>query len=278
MRVLFAADDAAPAAFALTRLGHEVTQAGNGVRALQAWLSDQPELVMLDAQITQMSGFDVCRVIRMSSSVPVMLFVEAGDEEALIRGYECGADDCIVKPFAIRQIELRVEALLRRLEARTTRATERMGMAVVADLVVDSDQAQVYKNCRRVPVTRLEFRILQCLATHAEAVVALDTLSIYVWKGEFPNEADRLKVHVSRLRQKLAAAGGKPIEIRSIPRVGYVLSGRKPVDEGWRREGRVTGSDPPVGKPGPSRDRLGSEADPIHERARRSQLLGSGRR
>ena len=221
------------AGFGLERLGHKVETASDGADVLLRWLDDPPDLALLDGELPVLSGFNVCRIIRMGSSVPILLFVRPLDEQELIRGYEGGADDCIVKPFGIRQLQVRIEAVLRRHQ-QPGRALPAIYAAKVefVDLVLNRAQMSIEKNHQPLPLTRTEFRILELLVDHAEHFVPAGELIRYATGNPVDRDRGNLKVHMSRLRHKLAIVGGIPLEIRAYPRFGYMLTGSSAVMPG----------------------------------------------
>lgn len=226
MKILFADDDrdlVELTTYALLRHGHRVIACFDGEQALQRWQTEQPDLVLLDAVMPALSGFQVCERIRHSSPVPIIIISGCRDEADLVRGYECGADDYLLKPFSVRHLFLRIEALMRRMP--NARPEETAGGRVsVGDLAIDRAAFEMRKNGRRITLTRLEFRILYFLAQHAGSMVPVQRLAEYAWQSPSGGDGGLLKTHVSHIRQKLTSAGGDPIQIRAIPRTGYILS------------------------------------------------------
>ncbi len=228
MKVLIASAEPALrgiAGFGLERLGHKVETAADGADVLLRWLDDPPELALLDGDLPVLSGFNVCRIIRLGSAVPIILFVRPLDEQELIRGYEYGADDCIIKPFGIRQLQVRIEAVLRRHQQpdQPIPATYAVKVEFV-DLVLNRPQMSIEKNFQPLPLTRTEYRILERLVDNAEHFVSAAELIRYATGIAVDRDRGNLKVHMSRVRHKLAMAGGIPLEIRAYPRFGYMLT------------------------------------------------------
>ncbi len=212
-------------AYVLGRHGHDVSTASDGVQALHRWRTEQPELALLDAALPLMDGLTLCRQIRQRSSALVILFGQRGDEHEYVQCYEAGADDCIVKPFSVRRLLLRIESLLRRMNGLPMADGETgHGRLVVGDLVIDPGAFEVFKNHSRLRLTRLEFRILYRLARSAGTLVEAQHLADYAWQSATGGDIRLLKTHISHMRQKLEAAGGMPISIRAIPRTGYILT------------------------------------------------------
>ncbi|HLZ70656.1 MAG TPA: response regulator transcription factor [Dehalococcoidia bacterium] len=240
MKVLFASGDTALrgiAGYGLEWLGHEVQTAADGVDALMLWLNGRHDVALLDGDLPTLSGFDVCRLIRLSSAIPVVLFLRPLDEQELIRGYESGADDCIIKPFGIRQLQLRIEALLRRsVQSPSTPRRHDSVQVIFGDLVLDRPRMSVQKNHQPLTLTRTEFRILEYLMERAETIAPADELARYALADSSASERRSLKVHISRLRHKLSVVGGTLIEIRSFPRYGYGLMNRQVIRPAEQRD------------------------------------------
>jgi two-component system response regulator VicR len=228
MKILYADDDSDLVdltTYVLLRQGHRVIAACDGVQAMQRFAAEQPDLVMVDAVMPRLGGLEVCRRIREMSQIPVIILSALSDEGDVVRGYESGADDYIVKPFSPRQLLLRIDALMRRVNGNHTTANGRRGSRVeFTDLAVDPAAYEARKNGARLPLTRLEFRILYYLACSAGSLVEAQRLAEFAWQSPASGDASLLKTHVSHIRQKLADAGGEAVHIRAIPRTGYILS------------------------------------------------------
>jgi DNA-binding response OmpR family regulator len=231
MRILLADDDvdfAQLMSYALMRQGFRVTTAYDGSQALRRWQLDAPDLVILDLIMPQVGGVEVCRRIRQESSVPIIMMSGRHDEAAIVSGYEGGADDYIVKPFSHRQLIVRIDALVRRVSngKPNGRDHNHTGRVAVGDLVIDPAAFQVWKAGSLLSLTRLEFRVLHRLVQSVDRLVETQDLATFAWQSPSDGDAALLKTHVSHIRQKLSGAGGTPIEIRAIPRTGYILSAR----------------------------------------------------
>lgn len=228
MKILLADDDSDLVdltTYALLRQGHRVLSAFDGAQALQRCVAEQPDLVLLDVTLPQMTGLEICRRIRQTSSVPIIMLSGHREEEDLIRAYESGADDYIVKPFSMRHLLLRIDTLMRRVAGTQSEWNGRGGSRVdIGDLIIDRVAFEVRKNGCRITFTPLEFRILYYLAYHAGKLVETQRLADYAWQSPAAGDAGLLKTHVSHIRQKLTDAGGDPLQIRAVPRTGYILS------------------------------------------------------
>ncbi len=238
MKILLAGGDAELlhlVKYALFRQGHHITVAAGSEEALHRCQRQQPDLVLLDSALPPAGGLEVCRAVRQQYVLPIIMLLDSGDETDLLHGYEAGADDCIVKPFSMRQLVVRIDALTRRtLGLQGARPPGAGSLASAGDLSVDLTRFEARKNNIRLRLTRLEFRILYCLVENVGMLVETRRLSDYAWQSPSGGDVSLLKTHVSHIRQKLSEAGGTPVEIKAIPRTGYILSVAGPArpDEG----------------------------------------------
>jgi DNA-binding response OmpR family regulator len=169
-----------------------------------------------------MGGLELCRRIRETSSVPVILMSGSVGEQDIIRGLEVGADEYVTKPFSVTQLTLRIDAMNRRVRAAATGDFE--GNINVGDLIVNPEFCSVHRDGREVRLTRMEFRILYCLAANAGRVVVTSRLADFAWQGVAEGDPALLKTHISRIRRKLALSPDQPGFIRSVPGLGYSLA------------------------------------------------------
>lgn len=212
-------------AYAFVRHGHEVVVAQTGAQALQRWQIDQPDLFILAALLPGGDGIDLCRRIRQSSAAPVIVIGTRVLEDDLIRAYENGADDFIAKPFGIRALLLRVQALARRTGGdKVLHDAFWEQRIVLGDLEIEPRTCSVSKDAHPILLTRVEFHVLWLLTRYAGSLVEFRRLLEYAHVKHDDNAAGALKTHISRIRHKLADAGGTPLLIRAIPRAGYILT------------------------------------------------------
>jgi len=221
-RILVVEDEADLAdlvAFNLREEGHEVTIARDGNTALAEIQRGQPDLVVLDVMLPDISGIEVCRRLRRKRDtvrLPVIMLTAKTDEVDRVVGFEVGADDYVTKPFSPRELVLRVEAILR----RTISSPEADGPQVITlgALRIDVPAHRVEVLGEEVLLTALEFRLLLDLATRAGRVQSRDALLERVW-GYAPNvETRTVDTHVKRLREKL---GDGADQIETVRGVGY---------------------------------------------------------
>jgi DNA-binding response OmpR family regulator len=224
MRVLLAEDDTDlldVTIYALRKHGfNDVVGVTDGITALHRWEADKPDLVLLDVNLPGMSGFELCKHIRRQSSIPVIMITAHADEDNIVEGFECGADDYVAKPVSYRQLAMRMRAVLQ----RHTDAPLLDSKLVVdaGDLHVDLEAHEVRKGGLLVRLTRLETRIVYFLAGNAGRIVPTGRLIELVWEYE-GGDAFALKTHISHVRHKLGLTRDQPGYIGSVPHVGYRL-------------------------------------------------------
>jgi two-component system phosphate regulon response regulator PhoB len=196
--------------------GFTVFTATRGRDALQMAASQMPDLVLLDLMLPDVEGTEVCRRLRAEAKtkgIPIMMLTAKGDEVDRVVGFEIGADDYVTKPFSVRELLLRVRAVLRRgTEPRES------GTIQIGGLTIDSDAHRAFVEGREVALTALEFRLLSMLAGRRGRVQTREVLLNEVWGLHLNVETRTVDTHVKRLREKLGAAGGL---IQTVRGVGY---------------------------------------------------------
>jgi len=207
--------------YALSRDAFTVLAAIDGLQGIHRWETENPDLVVLDAQLPKLSGFEICRRIRQESKTPVIMLTARDDDEDIVRALTLGADDYVTKPFSTKQLTARIRAVLRRTKADPY--TQPLAEMRVGDLVLDLQSHQVTKGDSVVQLTSLEFRILNILAMNAGRVIPYSRLVEYAWGYEGGDSA-LLKTHICHIREKLGLTAGRVGAIRAIPRVGYSLA------------------------------------------------------
>ncbi len=214
------ADLAELVAFNLREAGHEVSTAGSGSTALAQIRQSPPDLLILDVMLPDISGLEVCRRIRLdeaTASIPVIMLTAKGSESDRIEGFELGADDYVTKPFSPRELNLRVDALLRRAGSRPKTKTEE-GIEIGC-LEIDVAAHRVSVHNEEKNLTALEFRLLLDLAKRQGRVQSRNDLLERVW-GYAPGvETRTVDTHVKRLREKLGDEAAALIE--TVRGVGY---------------------------------------------------------
>ena len=202
---------------ALEDEGYVVLQAPNGRVGLSMVNSEQPDLVLLDLRLPDISGFEVCREIRQKSTVPIIMVTAQTDTHDLVAGLEAGADDYVTKPFSTTELLARVRAVLRRI--RPGLADDRL---VFGDIVVDRVSYRVKRGERDVHLGPTEFRLLDYFMQHPGRVFSREQLLDAVWGSDVYVEARTVDVHVGRLRKALNE-GDEIDPIRTVRSAGYAL-------------------------------------------------------
>ena len=201
----------------LEREGFDVLEAGDGPGGLALARSERPALMLLDVMLPGMDGFDVLRGLAAEGGpiVPVLLLTARGEEIDRVVGLTLGADDYVVKPFSVRELMLRVKAVLRRQDRSLSGSVLRRG-----GVSLDAERHRAEVNGEPVALTATEFRLLEDLLRHSGAVRTREQLLNTVWGYSFEGYARTVDTHVRRLRAKLGAAADV---IETVRGVGYRL-------------------------------------------------------
>ena len=217
----------------LERAGYDVISAADGMHALEIFelQSPKPALVLMDVMMPEMDGEEALKVIRKTSAVPVLILTARDFLCDKSKCFNAGADDYLVKPFSIQELELRVRALLRRT-ARQFMAPR--GRTVVnGPLTLRSEEHDVLWRGTSVPVTDREFRLLESLASRPGAVVRYDELLRIGWGLDSDADISHLRVAVARIRKKLESISVNPAIISSFTNVGYMMGDLTSYDEDY---------------------------------------------
>jgi two-component system, OmpR family, response regulator MtrA len=206
---------------ALEDEGYKVYEAADGASGLSAFAERDPELVLLDLRLPDMSGFDVCRALRATSIVPIIIITAQTDTYDLVAGLEAGADDYITKPVVPKELAARIRALLRRVQLQESTSPARATR--LGDVELRREQGIVLKRGREVSLTKTEFRLLCEFADHAGAVLSRDQLLERVWGYEYLGDSRLVDAHVRRLRVKIEDQPDEPRLIVTVRGLGYRL-------------------------------------------------------
>jgi DNA-binding response OmpR family regulator len=204
---------------ALEDEGWEVAEAATGEDALQHFQNQPSDVVLIDIMLPGIDGFEVCRSIRRSSDVPIVMVTARADTHDVVAGLEAGADDYLTKPFAPKELSARIRALLRR--ARTSEVSSphlRFG-----DLEIVPDEGVVRRNGRDVHLTKTEFRVLVELAQSPGRVFSREVLLERIWGYGYFGDGRLVDVHVRRLRTKIEADPANPRHVVTVRGLGYKL-------------------------------------------------------
>lgn len=200
----------------LTYEGYQVKAVAEGEEAVETALSMAADLVVLDLMLPGVDGLEVCRRLREVGNVPVLILTARRSLADKVAGFNSGADDYLVKPFALEELLARVKALLRR------RGPSEGGQLKYADLVLDQGTREVWRGDRQVNLTAREFDLLELFLRHPRQVLRRDVIFDRLWGYDFSGESNIIDVYVRYLRAKLRAAG-EPELIHTVRGIGYVL-------------------------------------------------------
>ena len=198
---------------------HDVALAEDGEQALDALASQPADAVILDVMMPKLDGLEVCRRLRKSGDrTPVLMLTARDAIDDRVEGLDVGADDYLVKPFALRELQARLRALLRR---SSDGATEGETLSY-ADLVLDPIAHEVHRGDRLIELSRTEFLLLELFLRHPRQVLTRTTIFENVWGYDFGPTSNALGVYMGYLRRK-TEAGGEPRLLHTVRGVGYVL-------------------------------------------------------
>lgn len=198
--------------------GYQVEVAANGETALEKAFSNPPELIILDVMLPDINGLEVCRQLRQAGvDEPVLMLTARDAIRDRVAGLDAGADDYLVKPFALDELLARIRALLRRTAPSATSAPLQF-----ADLVLDPATRQVRRGERHIELTAKEYDVLELFMRHPRQVLTRDIIYDRIWGYDFGGESNIIEVYIRYLRAKLEE-GDRPRLIHTIRGVGYVL-------------------------------------------------------
>ena len=200
--------------------GFEVLLAADGVSGLEIATDQSPDIIVLDVTMPGMNGVEVCRQLRLAGNeVPICMLSARDEVEDRVAGLKAGADDYLVKPFALAELEARIDALLRRSDARDGHDES---VLVFGDLTVDIDARHVTRNGESIDVTRREFELLRTLVENAGVVLSRDRLLELVWGYDFETTTNVVDVFVGYLRRK-TEIDGLPRIVHTVRGIGFVM-------------------------------------------------------
>lgn len=200
--------------------GFQVVEAFKGMQAIQALRDSMPDLILLDVMLPDLDGFEVLKLIREISAVPVIMLTAKGEEDDRVHGLELGADDYITKPFSPRELVSRVHAVLRRTEALSGMGSRDL-IEVDDRLKIDFGRREVWLDGKLVKLRPTEYRLLFHLVQNAGWVMTYDQLLSKVWGYEYRDEPHYVRLYINYLRQKLEKDPADPKYILTERGVGY---------------------------------------------------------
>ncbi len=204
---------------ALEDEGWVVAEAESGEEAIDMFQQTTPDVVLIDIMLPGIDGFELCRTLRRTSDVPVVMVTARNDTHDVVAGLEAGADDYLTKPFAPKELSARIRALLRRVRP-TAQGHQRL---VFGDLELIPDEGKVLRDGEEVHLTKTEFRLLVELAESPGKVLSREALLDKVWGYDYFGDGRLVDVHIRRLRTKVEADPANPRHVVTVRGLGYRL-------------------------------------------------------
>ena len=202
--------------------GYDVREAADGRLGLAAFHALEPDLVLLDIRLPDMSGFDVCRALRAMSIVPIVMVTAQTDTQDMVTGLEAGADDYVTKPVVPKELAARVRAHLRRAQLQNF-SSGGFSSEILGDIDLRREQGLVFKNGQEISLTKTEFNLLCEFADHPNVVLSRDQLLERVWGYDYLGDSRLVDAHVRRLRVKIEDQPDEPKLILTVRGIGYRL-------------------------------------------------------
>ena len=211
--------------FDVAQSGYFVDTAKDGLEGLNKALNNSYDLILLDVMMPKMNGFDVCKNIRNAKiNIPILLLTAKGTIEDKTEGFDCGADDYLVKPFDIQEVLLRIRVLLRRNQVVEDTNSLSNEILQAGDITILPESLEVIIVNKKVKLTPTEFEILYCLMQHFNNPVTLAVLLDEVWGYDSDEDVRMLRVHVGGLRNKIEPSVKSPQYLHTVTNVGYKLT------------------------------------------------------
>jgi two-component system response regulator RegX3 len=207
--------------FLLGKEGYDVAVAATGTDAIKHFNENSADLILLDLMIPEISGVEVCKTIRTTSQVPIIMLTAKDSEIDKVVGLELGADDYVTKPYSSRELIARIKAVLRRGSSEDV--TPENGIHTVAGIRLDTGKHQVTVNGTLISLPLKEFELLEFLMRNSGRVLTRTQLIDRIWGGDYYGDTKTLDVHIKRLRSKIEADPANPVLIQTIRGLGYKL-------------------------------------------------------
>jgi DNA-binding response OmpR family regulator len=208
-------------AYNLEHDGYRVVTAADGREALERFRAERPDLVVLDLMLPELSGVEVCRIIRQESDVPILMLTAKDSEVDKVVGLEVGADDYVTKPFSLRELQARVRALLRRSDQQ--QVAERPAVVDLGRVQADLAGHRLLRDGEPLPVKPKAFELLAFLVRHPGQVFTREQLLEHVWGYDYAGESRTVDVHIHWLRSQIEEEPGSPRYLHTVRGVGYVF-------------------------------------------------------
>jgi len=198
--------------------GYDVITGSNGMEAVQAARSENPDLIILDVMMPEMDGLQACSTIREFSQVPIILLTAKAEDMDKLMGFENGADDYLTKPFNILELKARIRAMLRRAKPTTAEKAEQLSIGTIC---LDLNARNAYRDGVLVDLTAKEFDVIEFLMRNPNRVYSREALLDTLWSYEYRSDIRTVDVHIRRLREKLEQSPADPEYIMTKWGVGY---------------------------------------------------------
>ena len=220
-RVLVVEDEQSlrdPLVYLLQKEGYDILEAADGLQALEQVKSGNPELILLDLMLPGLSGNEVCRQIRQTSNVPVIMLTAKDSEIDKVVGLEIGADDYVTKPYSSRELLARMKAVLRR---NGEPEAVKDGILEAGPVRMDVDQHLVFVNGNKISMPLKEFELLELLLENRNRVLTRGQIIDRVWGSNYFGDTKTLDVHVKRIRSKIEDDPARPVNLVTVRGLGY---------------------------------------------------------
>ncbi len=204
--------------------GYTVYEAYDGEEAVMKASAIEPDLILLDVMLPKLDGFSVCKKIRETSSVPILMITAREEEVDKVLGLELGADDYITKPFSVRELMARIKANMRRLDRENAQQSENSDIINVGCFTLDCNRYELYKNGNLIDLTVREFELIKFLSAQPNKIYSRKSLLEYVWDYEYYGDVRTVDVTVRRVREKIEDDPSQPHHIMTKRGVGYYFA------------------------------------------------------
>ncbi len=207
--------------FNLTQDGYEIDTAIDGLEAYEKISNNKYDLVLLDIMLPKMNGLEVCKKVRETSMVPIIMLTAKGDDSSKILGLEYGADDYITKPFNMLELKARIKAILRRVTFISNNESQNPSELILEGFKINSLGRKIIHNDKKINLTAKEFDLLLLLVTNKDKIYSREELLEIIWGYEYFGDVRTVDVHVRRLREKIEENSSQPKYILTKWGVGY---------------------------------------------------------
>ena len=209
--------------YTLYKEGYDVVVSYDGEDALEKIRKENPDLIILDIMLPKLSGLEVCRIIRRTSNVPIIMLTARGEDMDRVVGLELGADDYVSKPFSMRELVARIKAVLRRAKMSVSTEAKTKEKLEFDDVLIDVKGRIVLKRGIPVDLSPKEFDLLVTLAENEGRVMSREYLLNHIWGDDFYGDDRTVDVHIRWLREKLEDDPSNPEHIQTVRGIGYIL-------------------------------------------------------